>query len=57
MTASVIAEACNGLLAFLRSVRGPEGAEERPPFREQLRDAVREMDAIEWMVPPMLQKR
>lgn len=57
MTASVIAEACNGLLAFLRSVRGPEGLEERPSFREQLRDAVREMDAIEWMVPPMLQKR
>lgn len=57
VTAGVIAEACNGLLSFLRGVRGPEGPQERPPFREQLRDAVREMDAIEWMVPPMLQKR
>ena len=57
VTAGVIAEACNGLMHFLRGVRGPEGPGERPLFREQLRDAVREMDAIEWMVPPMLQKR
>ena len=56
MTAGVISEACNGLIQFLQQVRGPESPDS-PPFREQLKNAVRDMDAIEWMVPPMLQKR
>lgn len=56
VTAGVISEACNGLIQFLQQVRGPESPDS-PPFREQLKIAVREMDAIEWMVPPMLQKR
>ena len=56
VTATVIAEACNGLLEFLQRVRGPDnGGSKRPPFRVQLREAVQQLDTIDWLVPPMLQ--
>lgn len=54
-TAMIIAEACNGLLQFLQDTRA-SAADSGVDFRDGLEEAIGDMDQIDWLVPPMLQK-
>ena len=54
--AEVVNEACNGLLAFLQQLDQQAEASDRS-FRQTLQEATQKMDGIDWMVPPMLQKK
>jgi hypothetical protein len=48
-------EACGGLVQWLEELRARKGPEES--LRSALGRAVREMDHVDWLVPPMLQTR
>lgn len=48
-------EACAGLVQWLEEVKHSKGPEES--LRAALGRAVRGMDKVDWLVPPMLQSR
>ncbi len=54
--AELINEACRGLLAFLQGI-DRRGVDTQQSFRHCLQDATQNMEGIDWMVPPMLQKK
>ena len=54
--AEVINEACNGLLTFLQRIDQQAEGSSRT-FRQCLQETTRNMEGIDWMVPPMLQKK
>lgn len=68
-TAQVIREACRGVVQFLLQVQTagdalPAGngsangkAMQQLGFKQRVAAAVRDMQTIDWLVPPMLQKK
>ena len=53
-----IREACGGLADFLQGLRGSGAKEaEGGSLRSALSAAVQDMESVDWLVPPMLQKR
>jgi len=48
-------EACEGLADWLQQLR--TGGTEGESLRSAVSHAVRELDDLEWLVPPMLQTR
>lgn len=52
-TAMIIAEACNGLLEFLQQTKLSASANGLT-FRQELISAIDDLEAIDWLVPPML---
>lgn len=51
-----ITEACEGLMDFLQQLRDADGSQDRS-LRTKLSAAVQDMESVDWLVPPMLQKR
>lgn len=51
-----ITEACEGLMDFLEKLRDAEGGQDNS-LRSKLTAAVQDMESVDWLVPPMLQKR
>ena len=51
-----ITEACEGLMEFLEQLRDADGSQDRS-LRTKLSSAVQDMESVDWLVPPMLQKR
>ena len=52
-----IAEACEGLMDFLEKLRDAKDNEQDASLRSRLSTAVHGMESVDWLVPPMLQKR
>lgn len=51
-----ITEACEGLMGFLEKLRDADGTGDGS-LRSKLIAAVQNMESVDWLVPPMLQKR
>ena len=51
-----ITEACEGLMVFMEQLRDAAGGEDKS-LRSKLSAAVQDMESVDWLVPPMLQKR
>ncbi len=51
-----ITEACEGLMDFMEQLRDAAGGEDKS-LRSKLSAAVQDMESVDWLVPPMLQKR
>ena len=51
-----ITEACEGLVGFLEKLHSGNGSGDGS-LRSRLSAAVQDMDRMDWLVPPMLQKR
>ena len=51
-----ITEACEGLMGFLEQLRDADSGQDRS-LRSKLSSAVQDMESVDWLVPPMLQKR
>ena len=54
-----IREACGGLVDFLQQLRDSDATDkgEGGSLRSALSAAVQDMESVDWLVPPMLQKR
>ena len=54
-----IREACGGLVDFLQQLRDSDATNkgEGGSLRSALSAAVQDMESVDWLVPPMLQKR
>ena len=53
-----IREACGGLVDFLQQLRDSDATRgEGSSLRSALSAAVQDMESVDWLVPPMLQKR
>ena len=55
-TLGSITGACKGLMGFLEKLRDADGSKDQS-LRSKLSAAVQDMESIDWLVPPMLQKR
>ncbi len=53
--AGTLREACEGFVSYLQQLQATGSTQHS--LREKLADSVNGMKAIEWLVPPMLQKR
>ena len=51
-----ITEACEGLMDFMEQLRDAAGGKDKS-LRSKLSAAVQDMESVDWLVPPMLQKR
>ena len=51
-TASIIMDACRGLLAWLSQLQEAESA---PSMKQAVKQAVLNMEATSWLTPPMLE--
>ena len=51
-----ITAACEGLVGFLEKLQRGSGSGDGG-LRSRLRAAVQDMESVDWLVPPMLQRR